>query len=65
MFNLALWVFALRAACAVGELLDCRICAEILKNTAFVFSMTNTVLLLSSAVFIITVGLVVSIKTGG
>ncbi len=65
VINLALWVFAMRAACAVGELLDCRVCAEILKNTAFVFSMTNTVLLLSAAVFIITAGLVVSIKTGG
>ena len=63
--NLALWVFSLRAACAVSELLDCRVCTEILKNTAGVFSMTNAVLLLCAAVFIISSGIVVSIRTGG
>lgn len=63
--NLALWVFSMRVACAVSDLLDCRVCSEILKNIAFIFSMTNAVLLLCAAVFIISSGLVVSVKTGG
>ena len=63
--NLALWVFSMRVACSVSDLLDCRVCSEILKNIAFVFSMTNAVLLLCAAVFIISSGLVVSVKTGG
>lgn len=64
IINLALWVLAMRGACALSELLDCRECSEILKNTAFVFSMLNTVLVLCMAVFIITTGLVIAIKTG-
>lgn len=65
VINLALWILSVRVACSVSELLDCRVCSEILKSIAFVFSMANAVLLLCSAVFIISSGLVVSIKTGG
>ena len=64
IINLALWVLAMRAACAVSDLLDCRVCSEILKSIAFVFSMVNTLLLLCMAVFIISSGLVVLIKAG-
>lgn len=64
ILNLALWVISMRAACAVSDLLDCRICSEILRNIAFVFSMVNTLLLLCMAVFIISTGLVIAIKTG-
>ena len=63
--NLALWVFSMRIACSVSELLDCRICSEILRNIAFVFSLTNAILVLCMAVFIISSGLVVSLKAGG
>ena len=63
--NLVLWVFSMRVAAAVSDLLDCRICSEILKNIAFIFSFTNSVLLLCTAVFIISSGLIVSVKTGG
>ena len=64
MINLALWVAAMRFACMVSDLTDCRQCSEILKNIAFVFSMVNTLLLLCVIVFVITAGLVVLIKSG-
>ncbi len=65
IINLALWVVSIRAASMLGDLLDCRVCAEILRNISFVFSMVNTLLLLSMFVFIISTGLVAVIKTGG
>lgn len=65
VINLALWVFAMRIACSISELLDCRVCSEILRNIAFVFSLTNAILLLCLAVFIISSGLVVLLKSGG
>lgn len=65
VINLALWVFAMRIACSVSDLLDCRICSEILKNIAFIFSLTNSILLFCAAVFVISTGLIVSVKTGG
>lgn len=63
IINLSMWTLAMRAACAVSDLLDCRVCSELLRNTAFVFSMTNTILILCLAVFIISAGLVVAVKT--
>ncbi len=62
--NLALWVFAMRFACTVSELLDCGVCSEILKNTAFIFSLTNSVLILCTAVLVISSGIVVAVKAG-
>lgn len=62
--NLALWVFAMRFACTVSEVLDCGVCSEILKNIAFIFSLTNSILLLCTAVFVISSGLVVAVKAG-
>lgn len=64
IINLALWILALRIACMISDLLDCRQCSEVIKGIAFVFSMVNTLLLLCAAVFIISAGLVVFIKTG-
>ncbi|MBQ8015059.1 MAG: hypothetical protein IJ264_02620 [Clostridia bacterium] len=64
VINLALWVLAMRVACAVSDLLDCRQCSEILRNIAFVFSTVNALLLLCMAVFIISAGLVVLMKSG-
>ncbi len=65
IINLALWVLSLRFACMISDLLDCRQCSEIIKGIAFVFSMVNVLLILCAAVFIISAGLVVFIKTGG
>lgn len=65
VINLALWVLAMRIACSISDLLDCRVCSEILRNIAFVFSMTNAILILCVAVFVISSGLVVSLKSGG
>lgn len=64
VINLALWAISMRFASAVSDLLDCRQCSEILRNIGFVFAMVNTLLLLCMAVFIITAGLTVLIKTG-
>lgn len=65
VINLALWVLTLRISQSVAELLDCSVCSDILRNVAFVFSMTNAILLLCMAVFIISSGLIVSVKSGG
>lgn len=65
VINLALWVIAMRIACSVSDLLDCRVCSDILKNIAFVFSTANALLLLCMAVFIISAGLIITIKSGG
>lgn len=62
--NLALWAISMKAACVLSDLLDCRVCSEILKNTSFVFSMINTVIVFCVAVFIVSTGLVISIRTG-
>lgn len=64
MINLALWVIALRGAGALSDLLDCRVCSEILRNAAFIFSMMNALLILCMAVFVISTGLIIAIKTG-
>lgn len=65
VINLALWVISMRLACIMSDLLDCRICSEILRNIAFVFSMMNSLILLCMAVFVISTGLIITVKTGG
>lgn len=64
IINLALWVIAMRAACALSDLLDSRVCSEILRNTAYIFSMMNTLLILCMVVFVISTGMIIAIKTG-
>ncbi len=64
IMNLALWILALRIACMISDLLDCRQCSEVIRSIAFVFSMVNTLLLLCAAVFIISAGLIAFVKTG-
>lgn len=64
IIKIALWLVALRIACTVSDLLDCKQCSEIIKSISFVFSMVNVLLLLCAAVFIMSAGLVVVIKTG-
>lgn len=64
IINLALWILSLRIAATISDLLDCRQCSEIIKSISFVFSMVNVLLLLCAAVFIISAGLVVLIRTG-
>lgn len=65
IINLALWCLAMRAAYTVSELLGNSQCSEILKNVSYMFSMLNTVLILSAAVFVISSGIVASMKAGG
>ncbi len=65
IINFAVWILSVRAASMLSDLLDCRVCADILKNISFVFSMLNTLLLLCMFVFVISTGLVAVIKTGG
>ncbi|MBQ4603914.1 MAG: hypothetical protein IJB16_04850 [Clostridia bacterium] len=64
IINLALWVIVMRIACLISDLLGCIQCSEVIKSIAFVFSMTNTILVLCAAVFIISSGIVVFIGTG-
>lgn len=63
--NLLMWVLAMRIACTVSDLLDCRICSEILKGISFVFSTANALLLLCAAVFVISTGIVITVGRGG
>lgn len=65
IINLALWAFAMRAAFTVSELLDCRVCSDVLKSISFVFSMFNTLLIFIFVIFVISTGLVVALKSGG
>ena len=64
IINLALWITALRIACTVSDLLDCRQCSEVIKSISFIFSMLNTILILCAVLFIISSGIVVFIGTG-
>lgn len=63
--QLMLWAAAMRAAAAFAELLGCPTQGEILKNIGYVFSMTNTLLILCIAVLMISAGTVLVIKNGG
>ncbi len=65
IINLALWVFSLRIACMISDLLDQKQCSEVIKGIAFVFSTVNVLLILCAAVFIISSGLVVLMGTDG
>lgn len=65
ILNLALWSVGMRAACTVSDLLGNSQCSEMLKNISYMFSMLNTMLIFSAAVFIISSGLVASMKAGG
>lgn len=65
VINLALWCLVMRAACMISELLGNSQCSEILKNISFMFSMLNAMIIFSSAVFIISSGLIAVMKTGG
>lgn len=63
--QLMLWAAAMRISCAFAELLGCPAQAEMLKNTGYVFTMTNTLLILCTAVLMISAGTVLVIKNGG
>ena len=65
ILNLAMWSVGMRAAYTVSDLLGNSQCSEILKNVSYMFSMLNTMLIFSAAVFIISSGLVASMKAGG
>ena len=65
VISLTLWVLAMRTACMMSDLLGNAQCSEILKNISFMFSMLNVMIIFSSALFIISSGLVAAMKTGG
>ncbi len=65
VINLALWILGMRAAAMVSELLGNPQSADILKNISYMFSMLNAMLIFSAAVFIISSGIVASMKSGG
>lgn len=65
IINLALWSLAMRVAYTVSDLLGNTQCSEILKNVSYMFSMLNTVLIISAAVFVISSGIVAAMKSGG
>ncbi|MBO5859497.1 MAG: hypothetical protein J6R20_06950 [Clostridia bacterium] len=65
ILNLALWSLAMRVACTVSDLTGNSQCSDILKNISYMFSMLNTMLIFSVAVFVISSGLVAAMKTGG
>lgn len=64
ILNFALWIFAMKAGCALAELLGASQCAEIIKNTGYIFSMMNALIFLSLGVFVISTGLVLAMKNG-
>ncbi len=65
VISLLLWVFAMRGACVISDLLGNSQCSEILKNISYMFSMLNVMLILSAAVFVISSGIVTVMKSGG
>lgn len=65
VISLALWILGMRAAAMVSELLGNPQGADILKNISYMFSMLNAMLIFSAAVFIISSGIVASMKSGG
>ena len=65
VISLALWILGMRAAAMVSELLGNPQSADILKNISYMFSMLNAMLIFSAAVFIISSGIVASMKSGG
>lgn len=63
--QLALWTLAMHLAQLAAQLLGCTRQAEMLKSIAYVFSMTNTLLIFCTAVLLVSVGAVLVIKNGG
>lgn len=64
IINLTLWSLAMKGAGVLSDMLNCRNCSDILKNAVFVFSMLNALILLCLAVFVISTGLIIAVKTG-
>ena len=60
--ELSLWSFSMRAASAFSDLLGGGICSDILKSAGYMFSTVNILLILGAVVFIITAGILITVK---
>ncbi|MBR2869569.1 MAG: hypothetical protein IKB88_10985 [Clostridia bacterium] len=65
VISLALWLLGMRAAAMMSDLLGNSQCSDIIRNISYMFSMLNAMLIFSAAVFIISSGIVASMKAGG
>lgn len=60
--ELSLWSLSMRAASAFSDLLGGGICSDILKSAGYMFSTVNILLILGAVVFIITAGILITVK---
>lgn len=59
-----LWIAALRASAVVSDLTGAACCTQVFTGIAYIFSMINTMLLLTAFVFIVSAGTVIMISAG-
>lgn len=64
MAEMLMWIIALRAASAFSGMIGCNCCTGVFNGTAYVFSMANTLLLLTAVVFVISSGTVLLTGAG-
>lgn len=64
VLELFLWNAAMRVSSAFSDLLGGGTFSEIFKSAGYMFSMINVLLILSMIVFIITTGIVITVKSG-
>lgn len=64
VLELFLWTASMRVASAFSDLLGGGGFSEIFKSIGYMFSMVNVLLILSAAVFIISTGIVITVKAG-
>ncbi len=62
--ELFLWNAAMRTCSVFSDLLGTGSFSEIFKSAGYIFSMINVLLILSAVVFIITTGIVITVRTG-
>lgn len=60
--ELLLWSFSMRLASTFSDLLGGGMCSGILKSAGYMFSTLNILLILGAVIFIITVGILITIK---
>lgn len=60
--ELSLWSVSMRVASTFSDLLGGGMCSEILKSVGYMFSTVNILLILGAVVFIITAGIVLTVK---
>ncbi len=60
--ELSIWSLSMRFASVFSELLGDGICSGVLKSVCYMFSMVNILLIFGAVVFIITAGILITIK---